>query len=116
MAPLNPNAPVFVPPARATVKDTPVEATTEADSAPAKASPAAEEEENVTPQELEELEAAEEWVRTMAFLDELEREHLIELALRNAPSWKLDLIHKRVGVAQMMNRKTQPAAARAGFW
>lgn len=115
MAPLNPNAPAFVPPARATVEETPAESTEE-DNTPTKASPAVDEEENVTPQELEELEAAEEWVRTMAFLEDLEREHLIELALRNAPSWKLDLIHKRVGAGQMTNRKAQPASARAGFW
>jgi len=115
MAPLNPNAPAFVPPARATVEDTPTE-DTEADSGPTQASPAVAEEENVTPQELEELEAADEWVRTMAFLEDLEREHLIELALRNAPSWKLDLIHKRVGASNVMNRKAQSATARAGFW
>lgn len=37
--------------------------------------------EALTSEELEELEAAEDWVRTMADLDEMEREHLIATAL-----------------------------------
>eukprot|EP00877_Chromochloris_zofingiensis_P006166 jgi/Chrzof1/1802/Cz10g21190.t1 len=39
-------------------------------------------EDGLTPEELDEIEAAEEWVATMADMEELEREHLIELALR----------------------------------
>jgi hypothetical protein len=38
--------------------------------------------ENITPEELEELELAEEWVLRMAEVEESESEHLIELALR----------------------------------
>jgi hypothetical protein len=36
----------------------------------------------ITAEELDELEAAEDWVHTMAYLEDLEREHMIELALR----------------------------------
>lgn len=39
---------------------------------------------NITPEELDELECTEEWVKTMAFMEELECDHLIELALRCA--------------------------------
>jgi len=39
-------------------------------------------EDNITQEELDELEMTEEWVVTMGVIDELEKEHLIELALR----------------------------------
>jgi hypothetical protein len=38
--------------------------------------------ENITPEELEELELAEEWVLRMAEVEESEAEHLIEYTLR----------------------------------
>lgn len=39
-------------------------------------------EDNITQEELDEIEMAEDWVATQVYIEELEREHLIELALR----------------------------------
>jgi len=110
MAPLNPNAKAFVPLASA---DNSANKGRRSAYLPSKPFFDQQDEENVTPQELDELEAAEEWVNMMAWLEDLEREHLIELALRNAPKWKLELIHKRVEMPKAVNRKAQ---ARAGCW
>mmetsp|Transcript_21552 Transcript_21552/g.38513 ORF Transcript_21552/g.38513 Transcript_21552/m.38513 type:complete len:84 (+) Transcript_21552:110-361(+) len=42
-------------------------------------------EENITPEELEELEECERWVEEMAYYEEIEQEHLIAFALQEAP-------------------------------
>ncbi|PNG99980.1 hypothetical protein TSOC_014222 [Tetrabaena socialis] len=71
MSPLNPNAAEFVPSSRQFYYD------------PACCyDPSFEE--HVTSEELEELEACEEWVALQAELEESEREHLIAMALMEA--------------------------------
>ncbi|KXZ52856.1 hypothetical protein GPECTOR_8g238 [Gonium pectorale] len=67
-------------------------------------------EEAVTSEELEELEACEEWVRTMADLDEMEREHLIATALSEAePSQILEVEMRAMAVeAEEGKRKVEP--------
>lgn len=106
MAPLNPNAPAFFPVPAAIPKE--VSGTKRwTSSFPSSLLREDDLEDNITPEELEEIETAEEWVRTMAFMEELEREHLIELALRHAPYSKVAEIHKRVGLHKTpaVNRK-----------
>lgn len=55
-------------------------------------------EDHITAEELEELEAAEAWVQSMAMMEEAEQEHLIQVALRYAPQAKVNEIQKRFGV------------------
>ncbi|GAX76006.1 hypothetical protein CEUSTIGMA_g3449.t1 [Chlamydomonas eustigma] len=47
-------------------------------------------------QDLEEIEACDEWVNLTAHLDELEQDHLIAFALKHAPPEKLQDIRERV--------------------
>jgi len=49
----------------------------------------------LTPEELDELEAAEEWVAAQAMCEELERQHLILLALEYAPEAVVEQIEQR---------------------
>lgn len=55
-------------------------------------------EEHLTEQELEELEACEEWVALQASMEELEQDHLVAIALRYAPESKVNEIRKRCGI------------------
>lgn len=72
-------------------------------------------EDNITPEELEELETTEEWVKTMALLDEMQREHLIEFSLRHAPSFKVAEIQKRFGVKGCPSNRFRKASPKAGM-
>ncbi|GIL93305.1 hypothetical protein Vretimale_15695 [Volvox reticuliferus] len=68
-------------------------------------------EEAVTSEELEELEAAEDWVRQMAELDEMEREHLIATALSEAePSQILEVEMRALAldIAAPGKRRAEP--------
>ncbi|GLC37762.1 hypothetical protein PLESTB_001474200 [Pleodorina starrii] len=73
-------------------------------------------EEAVTSEELEELEACEEWVRTMADLDEMEREHLIATALSEAPPAKILEVEMRAMALDTSGHgsKRKPEAKRKG--
>eukprot|EP01025_Chloroclados_australasicus_P057407 TRINITY_DN7151_c0_g1_i1.p2 TRINITY_DN7151_c0_g1~~TRINITY_DN7151_c0_g1_i1.p2 ORF type:complete len:136 (-),score=16.34 TRINITY_DN7151_c0_g1_i1:301-708(-) len=53
---------------------------------------------NMSQAELDELEEVENWVDTMAWLEELEREHCIELALRLAPKQRVIQIEDKLGL------------------
>jgi len=55
-------------------------------------------EDHITPQELAEIEAAEEWVQLQSELEEQEESHLIAVALRYAPQSKVAEIQKRCGL------------------
>eukprot|EP00775_Hariotina_reticulata_P012391 gene12391-12526_t len=68
---LNPSAPEFVPGVGSYVSDSYMSSVGTEDVL----------EDNITPEELEELEAAEDWVVRMALIEELEQEHLIQVAL-----------------------------------
>ncbi|GFR43761.1 hypothetical protein Agub_g4873 [Astrephomene gubernaculifera] len=66
-------------------------------------------EEAVTSEELEELEACEEWVRTMAELDEMEREHLIATALSEAEPSQILEVEMRAFSMDAAGKRTQVA-------
>lgn len=94
---LNPHAPEFVP----SCQSSPNAQSGQVGSAWDHAEPflffGFESEDNITPEELEEIEATEAWVEGMAILDMMEREHMIELALRNTPKSRLAEIRARKG-------------------
>eukprot|EP01023_Acetabularia_acetabulum_P061732 TRINITY_DN74_c1_g2_i1.p3 TRINITY_DN74_c1_g2~~TRINITY_DN74_c1_g2_i1.p3 ORF type:complete len:130 (-),score=26.16 TRINITY_DN74_c1_g2_i1:216-605(-) len=62
---------------------------------------------NMSQAELEELEEVENWVNTMAWLEELEREHCIELALRLAPKQRVMQIEDKLGLWQISKTPTK---------
>jgi hypothetical protein len=64
-----------------------------------------EEEFNMTQEDLDEIEACEDWVAQMAMIELAEREHLVELALRHAPQEKLAEIEGRIEMLNMMQTK-----------
>lgn len=80
--PLNVNAPVFVP---AEPHHEHYVCDAESDYS----------EDNITEEELAEIEATEEWCAELADLEELESNHLIELALRLAPPAQVREIEER---------------------
>lgn len=63
--------------------------------------------EELTEGELEELEATDEWVSTLAHLEELERDHLVELALRLASPAQLDAVEKRAGAGKKAGHRAR---------
>jgi hypothetical protein len=66
-------------------------------------------EENISAEDLEELEATEAWVDTMAMIHEMEREHMIEVAMRYAPQSKIRAIQARFGLnVKQKGKKARP--------
>eukprot|EP01026_Neomeris_dumetosa_P038334 TRINITY_DN3123_c0_g2_i3.p1 TRINITY_DN3123_c0_g2~~TRINITY_DN3123_c0_g2_i3.p1 ORF type:complete len:135 (-),score=28.45 TRINITY_DN3123_c0_g2_i3:310-714(-) len=119
MSCLNPNAPVFVPQKQACLENETQEVVEQEEKSLSEsgcgqgsttvgevwleAIPEDEQEEyvtetNMSQAELDEIEAVENWVDTMAWLEELEREHCIELALRLAPKQKVLQIEDKLGL------------------
>lgn len=67
---------------------------------------------SITSTELEELEALEEWVQLMAELEESEREHLISVALSQAPAERIIELELRHGGADA-GKQQHPRQRRA---